>query len=238
MDEDLNVKICCDFGLSLILQKKDTINTRAGSFIWMAPEALLKQDYNEKVDIYSYGIVCWQILVMNPQPYQEYLELGSLETFIDGICRKQERPQLGDIPKNVKAIVRKLWDHNPASRPGFEDIIVELNTITLDCALIYEDARNFWKRHFEGKYEVKFDSFAKHLFEDLHVNMDKESTKYKCLEEMMCNNDSNLVNMDRFGLILKWFGPLMPKDSNIIENIENIMENKFFSWCCIKTRNI
>jgi len=196
----------------------------------MAPEALLKQPHNEKVDVYSYGIVCWQILAMHPQPYQEYLELGSLETFIDGICRKQERPSLGDIPKSVKTIVRKLWDHEPNTRPDFESVIDELNNVTLSCALIYEDARKFWKKHFEGKYEVKFDSFAKHLFEDLHINLDKEGTKYKCLEQMMCNHDdtSNLIDLDRFGLILKWFGPLIPKDSNLIANIENIMENKFF----------
>jgi len=104
--------------------------------------------------------------------------------------------------------------------------IEELNNLILNCALIYDDAREFWKKHFEGKSEVKFDSFAKSLFEDLHVNMDKEGTKYKCLEAMMCND--GLINLDRFGLILKWFGHLKVHGSNIIENIEMVLNNKWF----------
>jgi serine/threonine protein kinase len=232
MDRHLNVKIC-DFGLSLMIEKKEKINTRAGSFIWMAPEALLKTPHNEKVDVYSYGIVCWQILTNSPQPYQEYLDLGSLEAFIDAVCKRKERPPLGDLPKSVKTIVRKLWDHDPDNRPGFETVIQELNAVMLECALIYEEARNFWKFYYDGKISVPFDDFARDL--STHLNLDIESEKNlirkKCLEAIICKEDevkARYVTLDRFGLVLKWFGPLTLAGESLLEKIVRILKNDYF----------
>ena len=42
-----------------------------GTPIWMAPEVLMSQPFNEKVDVYSFGLVLWQILTRT-DPFAEY----------------------------------------------------------------------------------------------------------------------------------------------------------------------
>lgn len=49
-----------DFGASTIMAP--TMSQGIGSIMWMAPEVLHSKDYSEKADIYSFGIVLWEIL--------------------------------------------------------------------------------------------------------------------------------------------------------------------------------
>jgi len=137
----------------------------------MAPEALLRQPHNEKVDIYSFGIVCWQLLAMNPQPFKEYLDLGSLEAFTEAVCTRGERPSLKGQPKNVKTLIKRLWDSDPSNRPDFQIIITELNNLLLECALIDPDAREFWRFSFDGRTEVPFDDLLTNLCGHINVEL-------------------------------------------------------------------
>jgi len=107
---------------------------------------------------------------MSPQPYKEYLDLGSLEAFTDAVCKSGERPSLKGQPKNVKDLVKRLWDSDPDVRPDFQTIITELNNIILECALIDPDAREFWRFSFDGRMEVPFDDFFNNLCG--HLNLD------------------------------------------------------------------
>jgi serine/threonine protein kinase len=38
----------------------------AGTFHWMAPEVLKSDEYTHKADVYSYGIVLWEIVMREP----------------------------------------------------------------------------------------------------------------------------------------------------------------------------
>jgi serine/threonine protein kinase len=69
VDQNMTVKIA-DFGLSLILHREardpeQKSSRRYGVFgtpEWMAPEVMQDREYNEKVDVYSYGIVLVELL--------------------------------------------------------------------------------------------------------------------------------------------------------------------------------
>eukprot|EP01133_Synstelium_polycarpum_P011935 gene11935-13910_t len=60
LDENMNVKIC-DFGLSRLKSKSTAMTKSIGSPIWMAPELLVGEDYTEKVDVYAFGIILWEL---------------------------------------------------------------------------------------------------------------------------------------------------------------------------------
>jgi len=184
----------------------------------------------KKVDIYSYGVVCWQILTMNPQPFKEYLELGSLELFIEAICNRNERPSLTDYPKPVKNLVKKFWDKDPNNRPDFQAIIEQTNICMVDCSLIYNEAKEFWRVNFDGKTEVNFSEFSKSLFEYLEIDLDVNDEKYACIDAMACQdgNQSRIVTLERFGRLLKWFGNLRDRNDNIVDKITSIMRNPWF----------
>ena len=119
-----NVKIA-DYGLSIIYEKNKNgnINERVGTCHWMAPEVINCQKYTTKADVYSYGIIIWEICTRE-MPY-EYI--NDKETILYRVCFKNERPNLkrlgNDTPEKLKDLMIKCWDHDPNKRPGFDNVI-------------------------------------------------------------------------------------------------------------------
>ena len=77
----IQVKIT-DFGLSRAINNLDSSNEfqsegpsrmtgLAGTFHWMAPEVLQSEEYTHKADVYSFGIVMWEILCREP-PFHKW----------------------------------------------------------------------------------------------------------------------------------------------------------------------
>jgi len=104
----------------------------------------------------------------------------------------------------------------------------------IDCVLIDPEARQFWKFTFEGKIEVPFDDFFTNLCEHLGVQVGSEIddvNKRKCIEILACitlSNGQKIVSLDRFGLLLKWFGSLTFQTKNIIDKIFLLVSEKWF----------
>ena len=88
----------------------------------MAPEVLQNQPYSEKADVYSYGIVLWEILAREP-PFAMYKPLQIAQKVVE----EAERPPLSkipdDCPKELIVIMRACWEQNPNNRPNFSDVI-------------------------------------------------------------------------------------------------------------------
>lgn len=123
LDRNLNVKLC-DFGLA---KHKDDLNLGNGKFAgtpaYMAPELYLKRAYDEKVDVFAFGTLVWEVLVRKI-PY-EGLESQEI----------RQRVTAGDalyIPRSVEnsmlsKVIEKCRDPNASKRPSFEEILTLLN---------------------------------------------------------------------------------------------------------------
>lgn len=67
-DKKLEVKIA-DFGFSCLFDPKQGLDTILGSPLYMAPELILRKKYNEKVDVWSLGVITYMLLSgKNPFP--------------------------------------------------------------------------------------------------------------------------------------------------------------------------
>lgn len=114
------VKVC-DFGLSRVIDSKNQMTSNIGTVSWVAPELFAKKLYTEKADVYSYGIILWE-LVTRQMPF------GDIEAFsVPLMVSRGERP---DLPKDLQVEWRKLikscWHQKPASRPTFKKVLVKL----------------------------------------------------------------------------------------------------------------
>ncbi|EGR32266.1 protein kinase family protein, putative [Ichthyophthirius multifiliis] len=128
IDENRNVKLC-DFGLSRIKsklnQKKNKIQEAGliGTPQWMAPEVMRREQYQEHSDVYSFGMILWEMLTRNI-PYkgmshqQIYGTVGYDELYEVPI------PKIG-IPRYLK-LMKKCLNRLPESRPSFKDIVEEI----------------------------------------------------------------------------------------------------------------
>ena len=132
-NEHISIKIS-DFGLSQIITKdiKNSYLKGIGSVQWMAPETLQnndENDINEKVDVYSFGIIIWEIYA-RIQPYKNM----NISQIINYVCKENGRPNCdlipkGEMPKGLFELMEKCWDKNPNLRPDFSEILEILNDI-------------------------------------------------------------------------------------------------------------
>jgi len=131
-DDDVPAVKVSDFGLSRVFlpdQAKACMTGGAGTYHWMAPEVLSGQAYDEKVDVYSYGICLFE-LVARKIPYDgSGLEPVSIAVAVS----KGRRPDAGAIPQDCPADLRFTmeccWAHRPSGRPGFDTILETLKLV-------------------------------------------------------------------------------------------------------------
>lgn len=110
-----------------------------GSFRYMAPENLLCQPSGLPSDIYSFGIVFWEILTLH-QPFNDFFtmdrktkqEIFCQSKFTDQvILNKQWRPSCSGIPDlEAKRLIQECWCSSPEARPSAALVVWRLqNTI-------------------------------------------------------------------------------------------------------------
>ena len=109
IDQGLNAKIG-DFGLSR-LNDDDTGMTACGTPAWTAPEVVTGESYDEKVDVYSYGMVVWEMIALR----EPYGGLGGLEVVYAAV--EGQRPKVpGYCPDQVKDLIVSCWSHHPSGK--------------------------------------------------------------------------------------------------------------------------
>ncbi|XP_062202519.1 uncharacterized protein LOC133904894 [Phragmites australis] len=117
-----------DFGLSRIKRNTLVSGGVRGTLPWMAPELLngSSSRVSEKVDVFSFGIVLWEILT-GEEPYAN-MHCGAI---IGGIVNNTLRPP---IPENCDPEWRKLmercWSANPDARPSFTEVTDRLRAMS------------------------------------------------------------------------------------------------------------
>jgi len=114
-----------DFGFTKI-KDKAMLSTRCGSPAWSAPEVCRGDPYNEAADVYSYGIVLWEIIAGEP-PYRGMNPMQ----LIGLVAYKNYRPRT-DLPCPYPELIRLMtdcWQENATSRPNFSQILERLRPL-------------------------------------------------------------------------------------------------------------
>lgn len=69
IDQDFHLKIA-DFGIACDEAYCDTLADDPGTYRWMAPEMIKRKSYGRKVDVYSFGLILWE-MVAGVIPYED-----------------------------------------------------------------------------------------------------------------------------------------------------------------------
>jgi len=119
LTESGNPKIS-DFGMSRILEKDDEgkTNSTIGPVCWMAPESLAHRNYSKKSDVWTFGIVVYEI-VAQCEPHKD-LDLFDVGTRIRDEGLTPKIPE--DCPQKLRQLMKMCWKKNPERRPNFEEI--------------------------------------------------------------------------------------------------------------------
>jgi len=95
---------------------------------WLSPEAIQQELYSEKSDIWSFGVVCWEVFSMGEAPYSEM----SNEAVLKGVTQSLRLKQPVDCPPNVYNLMMRCWQEDYHQRPEFEEVAHTLNGICFD----------------------------------------------------------------------------------------------------------
>ena len=114
-----------DFGLSKIYEIGKTIEQSHpyGTSIYMAPEVISGNQYSQKADVYSFGILMFEV-VTDTSPYPD-LESNKITffQFNEGVVYKNYRPTFDSFVKeSIKNLIIRCWDKETKNRPTFEEI--------------------------------------------------------------------------------------------------------------------
>ncbi|XP_048571123.1 RGS domain-containing serine/threonine-protein kinase A-like isoform X1 [Triticum urartu] len=131
VDKNWTVKVA-DFGLSrLKIETFLTTKTGKGTPQWMAPEVLRNEPSNEKSDVYSYGVVLWELVTQKiPWDTLNTMQVIGAVGFMD---HRLEIP--GDIDPQWASMIESCWDSDPQRRPSFQELLERLRELQKKYAL-------------------------------------------------------------------------------------------------------
>ena len=124
-----------DFGLAKELdpkQKTDNgmykMSGGTGSRRFMAPEVYRHEEYNETVDVYSFSMIFFYLLIGRPP----WPALPGLEA-VRKAALEGDRPNIPrDVDVRLQALLKETWDDNPSVRPAFSKISSSLSAYNKD----------------------------------------------------------------------------------------------------------
>lgn len=117
LDDQGTVKIA-DFGVARVLDHGGVMTAETGTYRWMAPEVIEHNPYSEKADVFSFGILLWELLT-GKIPYNDMTPLQAAV----GVVQKGLRPPLPpNCPPPLADMMRLCWQRDPAVRPSFETL--------------------------------------------------------------------------------------------------------------------
>jgi hypothetical protein len=228
VDENGRVKVC-DFGLSQIKQHGEVLkdlDSAKGTPLWMAPEVMQFKEFNEKADVYSFGIVLWEI-VTRQEPFPHHT---NFERFRHAVCVAHERPIIPDDTDPVlRDLIARCWHPVPAQRPSFQEIIDKIDQILVNVAIQDHYGRLFWAQNFRSHDEVSWKEFAFAFMKFMGIPpfdlgllepggpKHEMTLNFRCLRQLLAEKPrtggaarSNIdaVSLERFGRFLNWFGPI------------------------------
>ncbi|KAK1151095.1 mitogen-activated protein kinase kinase kinase 12-like [Acipenser oxyrinchus oxyrinchus] len=138
-----------DFGTSRVLSDKSTKMSFAGTVAWMAPEVIRNEPVSEKVDIWSFGVVLWEMLT-GEVPYKDV----DSSAIIWGVGNNSlQLPIPESCPDGFKILLRQCWNCKPRNRPSFRQILLHLDIASAD--LLSTPQETYFKSQAEWREEVK-----------------------------------------------------------------------------------
>ncbi|KAK6160987.1 hypothetical protein DH2020_004368 [Rehmannia glutinosa] len=137
VDKNWTVKVG-DFGLSRLKHETYlTTKTGKGTPQWMAPEVLRNEPSDEKADVYSYGVILWE-LVTQKIPWES---LNSMQVIgaVGFMNQRLDMPK--DIDPQWASLIESCWHSEPQCRPSFQELVEKLKELQRKYAIQYQAGR-------------------------------------------------------------------------------------------------
>ncbi len=129
-----------DYGMAVVRYNRTHVSfaSRDKPIRYMPPEALRKDRFFEKNDVWAFGVVCWEILTLGDVPY---FEIPVDERVIKHVCDGGKLQRVGDsqlvaaCPDALWSLITSCWCTSTEDRPGFSGVVTTLGSMSAQMVL-------------------------------------------------------------------------------------------------------
>ncbi|XP_038066020.1 proto-oncogene tyrosine-protein kinase receptor Ret-like isoform X2 [Patiria miniata] len=122
-----------DFGLARDVAEKSQYEMQSQGRVpvrWMAPESLISNMYTSKSDVWSFGVLLWELVTLGSHPYPGM----SSQKVIDEIKQGYRLPKPEHCSDDIYQIMMDCWQEKPEDRPNFAGLHTTIDDILADAA--------------------------------------------------------------------------------------------------------
>eukprot|EP00063_Salmo_salar_P090409 XP_014065244.1 PREDICTED: mast/stem cell growth factor receptor kita-like [Salmo salar] len=128
----------CDFGLARDITTDSNYVLRGNARLpvkWMSPESIFDGVYTLESDVWSYGILLWEIFSLGSSPYPG-MQVGSAFYRMIQEGHRMNRPEVA--PREIYDMMLSCWSEDPLKRPSFRKLVERTEL------LLSEDTKNVY----------------------------------------------------------------------------------------------
>ncbi|XP_052894349.1 mitogen-activated protein kinase kinase kinase 12 isoform X2 [Anopheles moucheti] len=209
-----------DFGTSREWNEISTKMSFAGTVAWMAPEVIRNWPCNEKVDIWSYGVVLWELLT-GEVPYKN---VDSSQILYGVGSYLLHLPIPDTCPEGFKLLIKQCWSTKPRNRPSFKIILTHLDIAGRELLAMcekeheaYYQSQRSWREEIRGQMQkitstgIDFQKFEQDLIQ-------KRKDEWKHAQHIRMTYERKLERTNMLCLQLSTFVALLEqKEQEILK---------------------
>ena len=116
-----------EFGMSQTLYDLDYYKQKGEQLLpvrWMAPEAFIYGQFSMESDVWSFGVVMWEVFSFAMQPYYGKMN----DQVMNEVRRGHTLSRPDDCHDSIFEIMRSCWQMEPQHRPSFSELVKELKS--------------------------------------------------------------------------------------------------------------
>ncbi|XP_043495673.1 tyrosine-protein kinase transmembrane receptor Ror isoform X1 [Polistes fuscatus] len=188
--DNLTVKIS-DFGLSRDIYSSDYYRVQSKSLLpvrWMPPESILYGKFTTESDVWSFGVVLWEIYSYGLQPYYGY----NNQEVIDMIRSRQLLPCPEDCPTMIYSLMIECWHEVANRRPQFPEIHHRLHNWYMNQTYLSDFCNESITSYSGSSHKSTNKTNSTQLSAPIYKGDQKDQMFKSNMDSLVCNlNDHN-----------------------------------------------
>ncbi|KAM9777976.1 mitogen-activated protein kinase kinase kinase 9 [Neosynchiropus ocellatus] len=183
-----------DFGLAREWHRTTKMSA-AGTYAWMAPEVIRSSTYSKGSDIWSYGVLLWELLT-SEVPFRG---IDGLAVAYGVAMNKLSLPIPSTCPEPFARLMEDCWSQDPHCRPNFTTILDQLTAIE-ESGFFEMPAKSFHSLQDDWKLEIQemFDQLRTKEKElrSWEEELTRAALQQKCQEEALRRREQELAERE------------------------------------------